>query len=432
MKKILLSMILAVMISFAYAQRQSVNVLSHVKSKGNVAEPLQWRYSCKDNMQVLSGNEDLLHPESMIWRWDTILTYDTIGLTTRYIQTCDNHGIILYQTIEQWQTNTWVNSWRYSYTYDANGHIQTYLDEVWQSNMWVNYWHAIYTYDAHGNIMTVVDQFWQSNAWVNSTRFTNTYDSLGNILTGLREQWQTSAWVNDTKEIYTYDGSGNILTIVTVEWNTNAWVNFIRDTYTADTVENTMTIVDEQWQSGAWVNSRRNTYTYDVNGNELSELEESWQTNTWVNSWWYSFTYDSQGNSVTGKCESWHGGIWRADNNYMDLASRTNKIYFIYLVHRYEASYRSFIAGIQNTHSDNSFFTVYPNPSNNEITISIKQIKDDKNTLLSIFDMQGSLVLKQTLQKGKTEIEISRFSKGIYLLRLTNGGNENTTRIVKE
>jgi len=36
------------------------------------------------------------------------------------------------------------------------------------------------------------------------------------------------------------------------------------------------------------------------------------------------------------------------------------------------------------------------------------------------------------LQKEKTEIDISGFSKGLYLLKVTYGDKEEATRILKE
>ena len=105
--------------------------------------------------------------KSTVWEWDTILTYDTLGLFQRHIQ-----------------------------TYDANGQILTYLKEDWLSNTWENSYKSASTYDVNGNKLTFISSKWLNNAWENLLKLTETYDIDGNNLTNLFENWQNNAWVN--------------------------------------------------------------------------------------------------------------------------------------------------------------------------------------------------------------------------------------------
>ena len=51
---------------------------------------------------------NLLNTKSLVWKWDTIITYDTLNaLYQRHTQTFDPQGNVLIMLIEQWQTNAW-------------------------------------------------------------------------------------------------------------------------------------------------------------------------------------------------------------------------------------------------------------------------------------------------------------------------------------
>jgi hypothetical protein len=70
---------------------------------------------------------------------------------------------------------------------------------------------------------------------------------------------------------------------------------------------------------------------------------------------------------------------------------------------------------------------VFPNPAIDNLTIEIPQ----KSTI-ELLDIQGQTILQQTLQQGKTDIDISGLAKGIYILRLCSNDKTAVARIVKE
>ena len=67
---------------------------------------------------------------------------------------------------------------------------------------------------------------------------------------------------------------------------------------------------------------------------------------------------------------------------------------------------------------NNNTFKVYPNPSNEVITI---QSETELINHLSVFDINGRLIFSENIiQKGSTILDVSKFSKGIYLLEITS------------
>jgi hypothetical protein len=70
---------------------------------------------------------------------------------------------------------------------------------------------------------------------------------------------------------------------------------------------------------------------------------------------------------------------------------------------------------------------IFPNPATNNLTIESQQ-----QAVIEILNIQGQTVLHQTVQQGKTDIDISGFAKGVYILRLCSNDKTSVARIVKE
>lgn len=72
--------------------------------------------------------------------------------------------------------------------------------------------------------------------------------------------------------------------------------------------------------------------------------------------------------------------------------------------------------------------TVYPNPARNQITINIADQSLLKTQAL-LSDLSGKVLQRITLNQTSTQVDISNYVKGIYILKFTNG---NSIKIVKE
>jgi hypothetical protein len=84
-------------------------------------------------------------------------------------------------------------------------------------------------------------------------------------------------------------------------------------------------------------------------------------------------------------------------------------------------------AGISESSSENSFL-VYPNPANGVFSIILKMTS--ANATIEIFNMLGRKVYDARLISGMTQIDLSRESKGIYFLRLTQNKTFSTAKIL--
>jgi hypothetical protein len=81
---------------------------------------------------------------------------------------------------------------------------------------------------------------------------------------------------------------------------------------------------------------------------------------------------------------------------------------------------------IKEINSENQI-SIFPNPVSSTINIEVLQ----KSTI-ELLNIQGQTILQQTVQQGKTDIDIGGLAKGVYILRLCSNDKTEVTKIVKE
>jgi hypothetical protein len=78
----------------------------------------------------------------------------------------------------------------------------------------------------------------------------------------------------------------------------------------------------------------------------------------------------------------------------------------------------------------NNSITLYPNPASDNITVEIASLA--KTQTISIYNIQGQLLIQQPMMQAKTNIDISAFSKGLYFLKVENEKSIAVKKFVKE
>jgi len=76
-----------------------------------------------------------------------------------------------------------------------------------------------------------------------------------------------------------------------------------------------------------------------------------------------------------------------------------------------------------------NILNLYPNPASEKVTV-ITHINE--HSVISIYNLQGQLLMQQQAQQGKTEVDISELARGVYILRLYSNSRAETGRIIKE
>ncbi len=75
-------------------------------------------------------------------------------------------------------------------------------------------------------------------------------------------------------------------------------------------------------------------------------------------------------------------------------------------------------------------FSIFPNPASDVISIRCS-FPMGKETLISIYNMQGQLLLQNKSQQELTNLNIASLSKGVYFIRLESDNTTEVLRFVK-
>jgi hypothetical protein len=85
------------------------------------------------------------------------------------------------------------------------------------------------------------------------------------------------------------------------------------------------------------------------------------------------------------------------------------------------------ITGIEKQKA-NKRVSIFPNPTKGKFTIELENTS--KNSLIVISDLVGKVIFSKTIIDNTLQIDISNQPKGIYLVKIINGNNVTTQKIV--
>jgi len=85
--------------------------------------------------------------------------------------------------------------------------------------------------------------------------------------------------------------------------------------------------------------------------------------------------------------------------------------------------------GIPSSSVENNFISFYPNPAKDQLMINIA---DADNVKLSVYNIQGQLLIEQAATQKINQINISNLEKGIYLLKAESTKGVVLSRFIKD
>jgi hypothetical protein len=79
-------------------------------------------------------------------------------------------------------------------------------------------------------------------------------------------------------------------------------------------------------------------------------------------------------------------------------------------------------------------FSTYPNPTNGVINIKTLHLPDyTKQNYLTVYDTMGKIVIQKSFTNtNEQQIDLNKYGKGIYLIKINEGNNVSTSRVVVE
>ncbi|MFZ4402119.1 MAG: T9SS type A sorting domain-containing protein, partial [Bacteroidales bacterium] len=85
-----------------------------------------------------------------------------------------------------------------------------------------------------------------------------------------------------------------------------------------------------------------------------------------------------------------------------------------------------------DSHTLSGKISLFPNPATDILSIDLRQLSMLQNTTIAIYDIQGKLLLQQLLTQALTELNISSFAKGMYVVKVKNNEQSLVSKFMKE
>lgn len=76
--------------------------------------------------------------------------------------------------------------------------------------------------------------------------------------------------------------------------------------------------------------------------------------------------------------------------------------------------------------------TIYPNPTQGQLTVEIRTDKDELPGTIRLFTLQGESISQIPLQIPHTELNMSGHPDGTYILQIETEGEKNSWKIIKK
>ena len=75
---------------------------------------------------------------------------------------------------------------------------------------------------------------------------------------------------------------------------------------------------------------------------------------------------------------------------------------------------------------------VYPNPVSTDLTVNLSELPEPGNGVLRLYDMQGKLLLEETVRTTETVVPMREFIPAVYIMKLTFGETQSIWKIIKQ
>ncbi len=119
------------------------------------------------------------------------------------------------------------------------------------------------------------------------------------------------------------------------------------------------------------------------------------------------------GDEISQQMENITKGTFDGINLVFNMENKTTKTYNLLEVQK---MYFYDNTVINDELQDASTLLVYPNPTNGQFQV----VTNDSETIVSVWSLQGTLVLQKTISEGNNTLDLSGNSAGVYIVKTNN------------
>lgn len=360
----------------------------------------------------------------------------------------------------------------------------------WNTNLsrWDTTQRVAYTYDVNDRVIEEINQDTAAGTWKSNSKIVYFYSSTSAVFMDslYYYMWndQTSSYTLFLWEIFTTNSTTHVITINMYSDYTGYGLGVINSmritlymasdnqTLIAETIQqvpnptaplantdslyltqdvngNQLTQESFRWiaYSGIWRKNSFNSNTYDSNNNNTTSLSQLYDTvsTSYINSSLDSMFYNSFNNETlkTSKHNTMNGWVngsttntYYKNSTELDTVIAKNWISSAYVndTKDWYTGFGTLTTKVTEVNSNENTFLIYPNPSKGKFIIEFSGKHQQMNS--DVYNMIGEKVLQQTCTlsgaEGSTIIDLSNSPKGIYFVKVSDGTNSFTKKIIVE
>ncbi len=125
------------------------------------------------------------------------------------------------------------------------------------------------------------------------------------------------------------------------------------------------------------------------------------------------YEYDNAGNRMVRKVIELPAPDYMYNNTASDSVGHIDSSYYIDNVQDY-------------------IIKIYPNPTSSLIYVDIEGDNADKNAILSVYNISGSLLFTKQITGNNTMVDLSNCSVGVYLVIMQLKDEKTTWKVIKK
>lgn len=302
-------------------------------------------------------------------------------------------------------------------------------------------------YDGNGKIIGYNNLMWNTTTSMldSSDKRRFAYDGQGRLLRDTTYQYDLGDWNPYILMEYNYNGSGNISKVVIKFYATITWITVGQMDLTYTTDNKIKTFMISQFDGTALVPSQADSMKYTTG---IAYPTHHWSSSydgastTWTPTSYNYIHSNGQGLADTFINHSWNGASYDPSElyvvNYNTNTNPTQYDYYLYVAgspvldksHKfYYEDYNDLAVG--DVAKNNNSLVVFPNPTQNTLTVSLKN--NAENATIELFSTLGQSVLSAAFTSSIT-LDASTLASGNYYVIVRNSKGEilGTEKIIKK